>query len=438
MNTLKRTESCLFACVFGVFSLLTITCLGWSQTLYEPKAEQASYSLGFSSSVNAFPTNETINTIQTRLGNAITFSYSGYSEIADGWGGISSGGHVSNKTAISGLLSLSVTFKNDSGQLSVSYGWLDSSSNAVVYYDGGTINSSSPSCDFGSNSPSYFKISASSQTDIETMTINYSCSASSNPWQTSLNALTISGIFVNDCETSAVSVVVPCEYKDTSITILSASAFKDCGLLTSISLPSTITDIRNLAFSGCTQLASMEIPSSVTSIGECAFVNCSSLNTIVIPSSVTQLGEEVFWNCTSLVSVVLPDSMTAIPYGLFIGCSSLASISIPSSVTSIDDWAFGDCSSLASVIIPSSVTSIDESAFRRCTSLKTIVIPSSVTQVKFYSFGGCSSLSIYCEAVSTPSGWDSSWNPDSRPTYYYSSTESAGYWRYVAGVPTLW
>ena len=44
------------------------------------------------------------------------------------------------------------------------------------------------------------------------------------------------------------------------------------------------------AFSGCSGLTSLTIPSSVTEIGSYAFEDCSGLTSLTIPSSVTSIG----------------------------------------------------------------------------------------------------------------------------------------------------
>ena len=242
-----------------------------------------------------------------------------------------------------------------------------------------------------------------------------------------------------------------------SVTSIGSSAFSRCSSLTSIEIPSSVTSIGSSAFEGCSSLTSIEIPSSVTSIGLSAFEYCSSLTGVyitdiaswcaiefgnssanplnyaktknlylnnelvtdlIIPSSVTSIGSYVFYNCSNVTSIVIPSSVTSIGDSAFSGCSSLTSIEIPSGVTSIGDYAFYNCSSLTSIEIPNSVTSIGDSAFWFCSSLASIVIPSSVTSIGWQTFSGCSGLTIYCEAESQPSGWDSSWNSSNRPVVW--------------------
>ncbi|MBR2375425.1 MAG: leucine-rich repeat domain-containing protein [Clostridia bacterium] len=107
------------------------------------------------------------------------------------------------------------------------------------------------------------------------------------------------------------------------------------------------------------------------------------------------------------------------------------------SVTRIVDYAFSDCINLTSVVIGDGVTSIGEYAFSGCSSLTSVIIPDSVTSIGNNAFSG--GLTIYCEATSKPSGWDSNW--DGNGAYFdrwYSEKRRTGCWRYVNGVPRMW
>ena len=172
-------------------------------------------------------------------------------------------------------------------------------------------------------------------------------------------------------------------------------------------------------------LNSDNVSYSVSGIGTCTDTD------IVIPSSyndlpVTSIGVGAFSWCTSLTSITIPDSVTSIGEYAFFACSSLTSITIPDSVTSIGASTFYGCSSLTGITIPDSVTSIGDSAFGYCSSLTSITIPDSVTSIGSDEFSNCSSPTIYCEATSQPSGWDSNWNFSNCPVVWdYNNNDVA-------------
>ena len=78
-------------------------------------------------------------------------------------------------------------------------------------------------------------------------------------------------------------------------------------------------------------------------IGKYAFCGCSSLTSVIIPSSVTEIEKYAFWGCSSLINVNISSSVKEIGEDAFENCSSLTSVNIPSSVTSIGMYAFQGC-----------------------------------------------------------------------------------------------
>ncbi|HHT9077181.1 TPA: leucine-rich repeat domain-containing protein, partial [Flavobacterium psychrophilum] len=53
-----------------------------------------------------------------------------------------------------------------------------------------------------------------------------------------------------------------------------------CSGLTSVTIPNSVTAIKDSAFFGCSGLTSVTIPNSVTTIEQDAFSGCSSLRTV--------------------------------------------------------------------------------------------------------------------------------------------------------------
>ena len=190
----------------------------------------------------------------------------------------------------------------------------------------------------------------------------------------------------------------------------------------SISIPGSITEIKNYAFYNCLSLESVTIPDTVTIIGGSAFYNCSSLESVTIPDTVTTIGKSAFESCTNCIvtiganlvsksasvssyfkgckGAVIKDGVESIGNSAFSGCASFISVTIPATVTSIGEAAFSGCALLERVTIPNGVTSIGTATFSGCSALKNIEIPDGVTRIGWSAFSGCSSLTD----VSIPNG----------------------------------
>ena len=84
-------------------------------------------------------------------------------------------------------------------------------------------------------------------------------------------------------------------------------------------------------------------------LGDYVFNGCSGLTSLTLPSSVTEIGEGAFLNCRGLTNFTIPSGVTSIGHGAFFCCYGLISLTIPSSVTAIGSRAFNDCSGLTSI-----------------------------------------------------------------------------------------
>ena len=250
---------------------------------------------------------------------------------------------------------------------------------------------------------------------------------------------------VSDYTGNAQKIVIPSIYKGKKVTSIDTSAFYGCTELTSIVIPNSVTSIGSRAFNYCTSLTSVVIPNSVTSIGEYAFSGCTILTTYCEaqskPSGWNSLWNyskcPVVWNCNN--NDVANDGyiytvIDGVRYGIKDGEATVvrqpsnikepiikASVTYKNAsypVTSIGEKAFEDCASLTSVVIPNGVTSIGKYAFDNCIGLTGVVIPNSVTSIDGVALSNCTGLTIYCEAQSKPSGWNSFWNYSNSPVVW--------------------
>lgn len=148
------------------------------------------------------------------------------------------------------------------------------------------------------------------------------------------------------------------------------SAFKQCKMLSAITIPEGVQELAEHTFGSCIRLTQVNLPSTLKTIGGYAFSGCEDLTTVVIPDSVQRLGTHAFEACTGLKSVVLPSSLCAIESCTFSNCSSLERMDLPASVTKIEYCAFEHCTALREIkTAATAAIALDEAAFQNCPSL---------------------------------------------------------------------
>lgn len=81
------------------------------------------------------------------------------------------------------------------------------------------------------------------------------------------------------------------------------NSFKNCKLLSTISLPDNCKTIGNMSFYTLRNLSKIKLPKNLTYIGSYAFFGCSALTSVVFPEGLNYIGEYGFDGCIALVDV---------------------------------------------------------------------------------------------------------------------------------------
>ena len=232
--------------------------------------------------------------------------------------------------------------------------------------------------------------------------------------------ITYSVVGLGEC--AETDIIIPKDYNGLPVTEILGRAFRGTNI-TSIKIPSNITEIKTIAFHNCSELKRVDIAYGVTKINSGAFFLCQKLEEITIPDSVREIGVLAFYFCKNLKSVKLSNNLEKLRQSAFRYCESLTEISIPDGVTEIGTAMFANCTNLKSVVLGKNLTYISSSAFDNCPALENIYFKGTAQQ---------------WEELNKPYKIP---NLENVTVYFYSETEpesEGNYWHYVNDKPVIW
>ncbi len=199
--------------------------------------------------------------------------------------------------------------------------------------------------------------------------------------------------------------------------------------LTTVNVPSTLTEVNDWVCNGCSKLANFDF-SNIVKIGEQAF-HGAKFTTLNIPNACeigpkafqynlsltavtlvdgTTLAEKAFLGDTALTDATLPTDLPELPDEVFNGCTQLVHTSIPETVTYIGSKAFyktriqianipNGCTlgaeafalnlNLTTATLPNDLEVLPTRIFYQCQSLGNVELPATLTTIEAQVFDGC-------------------------------------------------
>lgn len=161
----------------------------------------------------------------------------------------------------------------------------------------------------------------------------------------------------------------------------STITLSDKSVLTAVTLPDEVTNLKVNAFLGCANMTTF-IGNGVKSLGgDSVFSGCSSLTEIILPELRTMNAGDYngnqFSNCTALRKVVFPKYSGALGTRVFYKCTALEIVDILS-CSNIYSMAFSDCSNLKAICIRSdTVISCADKLFKNGSHSGNVYVPKS-------------------------------------------------------------
>jgi len=213
-------------------------------------------------------------------------------------------------------------------------------------------------------------------------------------------AFVFSGSTVTGYLGALTEVVIPFETPyGTLVTKIADNAFKNSAF-TSVTIPSTVTEIGASAFEGCASLSEIIFAdkSYVEKIGERAFKE-TAIATFTVSRFLKEIGAQAFYNCAYLssltdleLSVLIKIGEGAFEGASYLGVNKGAEVRLPETISIIGARAFFDLHYTLFIFSGlSNVTEVGESAFENCFFLEGFFAP-NVNFIGVKAFAGCRNL----------------------------------------------
>lgn len=196
-------------------------------------------------------------------------------------------------------------------------------------------------------------------------------------------------------------IVIAGTYEQKPVTRIEKHAFKDLTGIRSVTIPSSILEIRDGAFSGCTNLEK---------------VNSENIGEFKITSSVTRMGTGIFDGCGKVTSLTLPfigaDTETNASYDAVLGYVFGYEATDSAEKVGNKTYQFYDSKGKKyyHYAIPSTLTAVNiiggtvipAKAFYNCENLTSVTIGGDVTEIRMSAFYNCKNLTTLSLVVNVP------------------------------------
>lgn len=198
----------------------------------------------------------------------------------------------------------------------------------------------------------------------------------------------------------------------TSLVQIRYNAFTETALK-EFQAPDSLREIWGYAFQGAKELMTVNL-NKTTKLGQMAFENCEKLTSIDLPSTLTEIDQNVFNGCKSLENINMPDEAITIERDMFTGTSYYENksnwkngvlyvdnylVAINSDFNNVTDYTVQEgtisiannaflnyARNLKSITLPEGLKIIGKTAFSSLYSLSKINIPSTVNKIGYNAF----------------------------------------------------